>query len=79
MSYIFFTLIGIIPSFAWLIFFLKEDVHPEPKKMIAKVFAYGALITIVAVSIQYLSRTAFLFLKIDNFSFFPIFLFAATE
>src|SRR3989344_4541791 len=35
---IFAIILGIIPSFAWLIFFLREDVHPEPNKMIIKVF-----------------------------------------
>lgn len=52
--------LGLLPSFAWLIFFLKEDNHPEPKKLIVKVFLAGAFITLAAVTIQ------FAFLKIFN-------------
>ena len=37
---------------AWLFYYLKKDLHPEPKKMILKVFLYGALITIPALLIQ---------------------------
>jgi len=53
-------LLGLLPSFAWLFFFLKEDVHPEPKKMIARTFAAGALITFVALGFQILLRNIFL-------------------
>jgi len=42
MLYIF-ILLGLLPSFAWLFFFLKEDTHPEPKKMIALVFFLGGI------------------------------------
>lgn len=52
----FFILLGFLPSFTWLVFFLKEDIHPEPKKMLAKVFIWGALITSVAILVQYLFR-----------------------
>lgn len=51
-----FIFLGVIPSFAWMYFFLKEDVHPEPKKMIAKVFIAGALITILAAGVQFLGK-----------------------
>jgi len=43
--YIFF---GILPSFLWLQFYLRKDVHPEPKSMVLKVFFYGMLFTIPA-------------------------------
>lgn len=33
--------LGLLPSFVWLIFFLKEDFHPEPPKLILFVFLAG--------------------------------------
>ena len=44
--------LGLLPGFAWLIFFLKEDIHPEPKKMIAKVFFVGAVFTFIALGFE---------------------------
>lgn len=41
--YIFF---GVLPSLIWLFYYLRKDLHPEPKRMILKTFLYGALITI---------------------------------
>jgi len=49
MAYIILISLGFIPSLAWLFFFLKEDIHPEPKKMIVKVFVAGAVITFIAI------------------------------
>ncbi|MDP3014832.1 MAG: PrsW family glutamic-type intramembrane protease [bacterium] len=62
-------LLGLIPSFAWLVFFLKEDVHPEPKKMIAKVFMAGALMTIFAAVIQFLLQKIFISFSSSFFVF----------
>jgi len=41
--YIFF---GILPSLTWLFYYLSKDLHPEPKRMILKIFLWGALITV---------------------------------
>ncbi|MBI4034201.1 MAG: PrsW family intramembrane metalloprotease [Candidatus Brennerbacteria bacterium] len=46
------TLGAILPSLAWLFFFLREDVHPEPKRLIAYVFSLGALSTIPVLFVQ---------------------------
>lgn len=35
--------IGILPGFVWLIFFLREDFHPEPKRLIFYTFGVGVL------------------------------------
>jgi len=45
-------LIGLLPSFAWLVFYLKEDPHPEPKKLIFETFLAGAVATYIVFSIQ---------------------------
>lgn len=41
--YIFF---GILPALVWLFYYLRKDVHPEPKTMVLKVFLWGAFITL---------------------------------
>lgn len=33
--------LGLIPGFAWLVFYLSEDPHPEPKRLIALTFVAG--------------------------------------
>ncbi|MCP6726973.1 MAG: PrsW family intramembrane metalloprotease [Patescibacteria group bacterium] len=43
---------GIVPSLIWLAFYLRTDVHPEPNRMIIKVFFWGMLVTIPAVLIE---------------------------
>jgi len=53
-------LIGLLPSFAWLLFFLREDArHPEPKKMLTLAFFGGAVATLAAFFIE-LEVSAFL-------------------
>ena len=46
------VILGLIPSFAWLIFYLEEDPHPEPKKLIFETFLAGALITFIVLGVQ---------------------------
>jgi RsiW-degrading membrane proteinase PrsW (M82 family) len=41
------------PALVWLFFFLREDtVHPEPRRLIAKVFAVGALASVPTFLVQ---------------------------
>jgi len=51
-------ILGLLPGFTWLLFYLQEEVHPEPKKMIAKVFFAGALSAIVALAIELMINCA---------------------
>lgn len=53
MMIIIFIALGLLPSFAWLVFFLHEDRHPEPKKLIAKVFLGGLISTAIALIAQF--------------------------
>lgn len=77
---IFFIFLGLLPSLAWLVFFLKEDVHPEPKKMIAKVFLVGALATFIVLQIQLILRDEILKnLSIAQYSSITFLFLAATE
>jgi RsiW-degrading membrane proteinase PrsW (M82 family) len=43
---------AVLPSLAWLLFFLKEDVRPEPKRLILYALSLGALSTIPALLFQ---------------------------
>lgn len=40
------------PALVWLFFFLREDLHPEPRKLIAKLFIAGALASIPVFLLQ---------------------------
>ncbi|MFA6190270.1 MAG: PrsW family intramembrane metalloprotease [Candidatus Staskawiczbacteria bacterium] len=47
-----YIILGLLPSSIWLSFYLKKDLHPEPKRMILKIFFWGALITIPVFFVQ---------------------------
>ena len=42
-------LAGVLPSLIWLVFWTKEDAHPEPKPLLAAAFCGGALAVIAAI------------------------------
>lgn len=37
---------GVLPSLTWLAYYLRKDLHPESKKMILKIFIWGAVVTL---------------------------------
>ena len=45
-------LLGLIPALIWLWFWLKEDTHPEPAKMITLSFLGGMLSVFLVIPIQ---------------------------
>lgn len=45
-------ILGLLPGFAWLIFYLEEDPHPEPKKLIFETFLAGAISTFIVLGAQ---------------------------
>jgi len=66
MSYFLFLIFGLAPSIIWLLYFLRKDVHPEPKLMVLKIFLWGALITLPAIFIERGVFEVFTFLKIPQ-------------
>ena len=44
----FLLLLGFAPSLIWLVYYLRQDLHPEPKKMIVRVFISGFFFTFFA-------------------------------
>ncbi len=64
---IFLVLLGTLPSLGWLWFYLRKDLHPEPKRLLTLVFLGGVLITVPIAAIeqtlaQYIPGTNILFL-----------------
>lgn len=71
--------LGTIPSFAWLFFFLKEDIHPEPKRLIAATFISGLVAALFALLVMdILSKTTNL-IDIGNFSVTALLIMAGIE
>ncbi len=52
MSYPFYIFFGTLPSFIWLLFYLKADSHPESNKMVLKIFVFGMLIALPAILLE---------------------------
>jgi RsiW-degrading membrane proteinase PrsW (M82 family) len=42
----------LLPTFIWFLFFLKEDPHPEPKRLIIYTFGIGVLVSLPALFFQ---------------------------
>jgi protease PrsW len=45
-------ILGLIPAMVWLWFWLKEDIHPEPAKMLTLAFLGGILSVLVVLPLQ---------------------------
>ncbi len=77
------TTLGIIlaflPSFAWLFFYLREDLHPEPKKLLALTFVYGIIFAFLALFAEGIINIAFSRFRIADTAIFAVILFAAVE
>ncbi len=45
--------LSITPGLVWLFYFLRKDVHPEPKRMILQIFFWGMLSALPAALIEF--------------------------
>ncbi|MBM3257430.1 MAG: PrsW family intramembrane metalloprotease [Candidatus Liptonbacteria bacterium] len=45
-------LLGLLPGIIWLLFYLREDFHPEPKRLLFYTFLAGASFSIFALAAQ---------------------------
>jgi len=43
--------LAFLPSLIWLLFYLRKDIHPEPNRLIVRVFLWGLLVTMAMVLI----------------------------
>lgn len=72
-------LLGVLPGFIWLLFYLREDTDHEPKKEIFLAFLSGTGITIVVLGFQYVFNDIGTLLKIQQYSPVSLFGLAAIE
>lgn len=52
MVYPVYIIFGVLPSFIWLLFYLRKDSHPESNRMILKIFFYGMIAAIPAILLE---------------------------
>jgi protease PrsW len=52
LNFLLFLIFGIVPSIIWLAVYLRRDIHPEPNRMVLKIFLLGMLATIPAIIIE---------------------------
>ena len=55
MQYLIYIPLAILPSLIWLIWYLRKDKHPEPKRMIIRIFIWGMLIAFPAILVENLA------------------------
>ena len=72
-------ILGLLPGFAWLFFYLQEDPHPEPKRLIALTFVMGAASAVVAFIAEVVLGTTFTAFDIHTTAIFPLVVFALIE
>ncbi|OGF62757.1 hypothetical protein A2662_00120 [Candidatus Giovannonibacteria bacterium RIFCSPHIGHO2_01_FULL_45_33] len=62
-------LLGFIPPILWLIFWIREDPHPEPKKEILTVFFAGIAVVALAIFLEnYFFKSNQLFREVFSYS-----------
>ncbi|MEK7607993.1 MAG: PrsW family glutamic-type intramembrane protease [Patescibacteria group bacterium] len=71
--------LGLLPGFAWLVFYLSEDRHPEPRKAIALTFINGAGFAFFALAAQVILDQIFKSQNIEHFGLVAILVFAFIE
>lgn len=59
-------ILGLLPGLIWIFFYLQEDPHPEPKRMILITFIVGAMMAVPVVILQLLTQDALNFFSIKN-------------
>lgn len=52
MQYLITIPLAVLPSVVWLLWYLRKDRHPEPKRMIVRVFIWGMLIAFPAILVE---------------------------
>src|SRR3989344_1952848 len=73
------VLLGLLPSFAWLAFYLQEDLHPEPRRLIFFTFLARAAVTLVVFALQLAGSAGAALLGFPSRARAPLFGLAPTE
>ena len=72
-------ILGLLPGFAWLTFYLREDCHPEPRRIIALTFVNGAAFAFFALVAQVFLDDFFSANNIARLSVVALLAFSAVE
>jgi RsiW-degrading membrane proteinase PrsW (M82 family) len=72
---LFYLSLGILPSLIWLFFYLRKDVHPEPKRFVIRVFIFGIIFAFIALFFELNFKKFFLFENPSSLKVFIYFLF----
>ena len=75
MNYPLYIFLGLLPSFIWLVLFLRMDKEPESKRMILKIFLFGmlAILPIIFFTVFLLIFFPFIPLGLEKLAILPIF------
>ena len=69
--FLYIILLGFLPPVLWLVFWIREDSSPEPKKEILKVFLAGMAIVVLAIFLEnYFSKTNQYFREVLSYGAF---------
>lgn len=72
-------ILGLLPGFAWLFFYLQEDLHPEPKKLVALTFIAGAAFAFLALLAEVFLNQIIQNLGVAKFSILYLLILGFTE
>ena len=72
-------LLGLVPGFAWLFFFMQEDEDGEPKYLIAFTFLAGIAFSFFALVVQIFLRSTFKGFGIGQTAILSLIIFALIE
>jgi len=65
-------ILGILPGLIWVFFYLQEDPHPEPKRLILTTFIVGGMMALPVLMLQLLAQDALNFFDIGKNSIIMI-------
>lgn len=72
-------ILALLPGFAWLLFYLQEDLHPEPKKLIGLTFIAGMASAFFALAIELIFNLALLRFGVGYLNFYSLLVLAFIE
>jgi len=72
-------ILGILPGLIWVFFYLQEDPHPEPKRLILTTFIVGGMMALPVLMLQLLAQDALNFFDIGKNSIIMIAVLALIE
>lgn len=80
MAFVIYVLLGLLPAFAWLVFYLREDAEkPEPKILLFYTFLIGAGSAFLVLPLQVLVNNWFALLGASVYSLLGLLLLSAIE